>query len=79
MPCPSCEESSHHVGNQNLFVKVGMNAVFVSLVEAEIQYFIFFSQICCQPPKFLMEEGIVIEGMRVWFSCFDFSSAKASR
>ena len=50
---------------QDLVAQVGINATFIGLVEAEIQYVLLFCQSCCQPPKFSMEEGIVVKGMNV--------------
>src|SRR5882724_4827056 len=44
-----------------------MNAVLIGLVEAEVWYLLLIGQTCCQPPKFLMEEGIVFEGMNLLF------------
>src|SRR5882724_10643530 len=61
---------------QDLVAQIGMNATFVGLVEAEIQYVLLFFQSCCQPPKFLMEEGIVIKSEDL---LLEFSSAKTSR
>jgi len=46
---------------QDLVTQVGMNATFVGLVEAEIWYVLLFFQACCQPPKFSMEEGVVVK------------------
>ena len=46
---------------QDLVMQVGMNATLIGLVEAEIWYVLLFFQMCCQPPKISMEEGIVIE------------------
>jgi len=46
---------------EDLVTQVGMNATFVGLVEAEIQYVLLFFQLCFQPPKLLMEEGVVVK------------------
>src|SRR5882724_6264914 len=46
---------------QDFVAQVGMNATLVDLVEAEIWYVLLFFQACCQPPKFLMEEGVVVK------------------
>ena len=46
---------------QDFVAQVGMNATFIGLVEAEIWYVLLFFQSCCQPPKFSMEEGVVVK------------------
>ena len=46
---------------QDLVAQVRMNATFIGLVEAEIRYVLLLFQSCCQPPKFSMEEGVVIK------------------
>ena len=48
---------------QDPYTEVRMNAAFIGLVEKEIWYVLLFFQLCCQPPKFLVEEGIVVESV----------------